>query len=481
MKSISIFCFLILPLFCLSQKQGNIWYFGDHAGLDFNSGSPVALTNGQTYSPDGTPIEGSAVISNSLGALLFYTNGNKVWNKNQQVMPNGDSLLSDFSSTQAALIIPQPGSSRYFYIFTVDDFYEDNLQYGFRYSIVDICLANGLGDIIKDRKNIKLLDTVCEKLTAVKHANGIDYWVIVHKYYSDAFYSYHLSSIGIIDTVISHVGSMHPLISLPHNAGYSIGQLKASPNGQKLGIVSGNGYGIAEYFDFDKNTGVISNCVNIQPDSVYNYYGVSFSPDNSKLYIAGLFNNYSIFQYNLNAGSGNPDSVKASRTSISTYNHPVNYWALQLATNGKLYITRASNSGNYHYLSVINNPNNLGLNCNYQDSVIYLGGKTYSMGLPNFIDSYDYSNTTYDCNEGIEEYALENEINLYPNPSTDNLIIECPEQSTVEILNIQGQILKMIVKSGNKTVIDVSSFPSGVYIVEVRTEKGMAVKKFVKE
>ncbi|HKC67562.1 MAG TPA: hypothetical protein VKG26_04985, partial [Bacteroidia bacterium] len=128
---------LFLPFLCVAQKQGNIWYFGNHAGIDFNSGSPVPLSNGQTYSPDGTPIEGTSVISDNTGALLFYTNGMKIWNRNQQVMPNGNNLLGNFSSSQAALIVPKPGSSRYFYVFTTDDFSEDNLQYGFRYTVVD--------------------------------------------------------------------------------------------------------------------------------------------------------------------------------------------------------------------------------------------------------------------------------------------------------------------------------------------------------
>ena len=466
---------IIIPFLCTAQKQGNIWYFGDHAGLDFNSGIPIAITNGETYD-SSYHSEGTAVISDSSGSLLFYTNGQKIWNKNHQIMPNGDSLFGSWSSTQAALIIPQPGNSRYFYVFTTDAFFEDSLKYGFRYSMIDICLDNGLGDVIKEKKNIKILDTVSEKLTAVRHSNGIDYWVIIHKYFSDAIYAYLLTSAGITDTVISHIGTIHPHGTQSLSA--AIGQLKASPNGQKLAIVDGNDddSNIAEYFDFDKSTGVVSNYVNIQSNPVYHYYGVSFSPDNTKLYIACNLNSNSIFQYNLIAGGGNPDSVKASCTKISDY---WNFEALQLAVDGKIYVSTKAYNGNY--LAVINNPNNAGINCNYQDSAIYLNGKTASYGLPNFIDSYDYSNTTYDCKDGIEEYALENEINLYPNPSTDNLIIECPEQSTVEILNIQGQILKMIVKSGNKTVIDVSSFPSGVYIVEVRTEKGMAVKKFVKE
>jgi hypothetical protein len=138
MKKGIIYLFCFLPLLGIAQKQGNIWYFGTHAGLDFNSGIPVPLSNGQTYTPDGTPIEGTAVMSDNTGLLLFYTNGNKIWNKNHQLMPNGDSILSTFSSTQGALIVPQPGSSRYFYVFTVDDFYLDKLKYGFRYSIVDI-------------------------------------------------------------------------------------------------------------------------------------------------------------------------------------------------------------------------------------------------------------------------------------------------------------------------------------------------------
>ena len=194
MKKLIFLLTIAIPVFINAQKQGNIWYFGNHAGLDFGKGIPIVLTNGATYTPIGCPDEGTAVISDSSGSLLFYSNGCLVWNKNNQIMPNGEGLLGNYSSTQAALIIPQPNSERYFYIFTTDDFCNDALRNGFRYSIVDICLDNGLGDVMIGNKNIKLLDTVAEKLTAVRHANGIDYWIITHKYYSDAFYSYHLSS-----------------------------------------------------------------------------------------------------------------------------------------------------------------------------------------------------------------------------------------------------------------------------------------------
>jgi len=82
---------------------------------------------------------------------------------------------------------------------------------------------------------------------------------------------------------------------------------------------------------------------------------------------------------------------------------------------------------------------------------------------------------------GINEYYNEFDVFIFPNPANDNLTIETPQKSSIEIINIQGQLIKTLTSSGNKTNIDVSALPCGVYIVEVKTEKGMAVKKFVKE
>ncbi len=82
---------------------------------------------------------------------------------------------------------------------------------------------------------------------------------------------------------------------------------------------------------------------------------------------------------------------------------------------------------------------------------------------------------------GINELSNSLNTSVYPNPVTSNLIIEAPQQATIEILDIQGLLIKTISASGNKTSIDVSAFPSGVYIVELKTEKGVAVEKFIKE
>ena len=108
-----LFFFFLFTSFVYSKGEANIWYFGQNAGLDFNSGVPVALTNGQLVTD-----EGCATISNSSGQLLFYTDGVTVYNKNHTVMVNGTGLLGHSSSMQSATIVPKPGSSNLFYIFT---------------------------------------------------------------------------------------------------------------------------------------------------------------------------------------------------------------------------------------------------------------------------------------------------------------------------------------------------------------------------
>ena len=42
--------------------------------------------------------EGVASISDYKGNLLFYTDGQKVWNSKHEIMPNGDGLMGDSSA-----------------------------------------------------------------------------------------------------------------------------------------------------------------------------------------------------------------------------------------------------------------------------------------------------------------------------------------------------------------------------------------------
>jgi hypothetical protein len=140
-----------------SQNQGNKWYFGYMSALDFNGGSPPVSISGCQIIPlsQGTGWylhnEGTSSISDNLGNLLFYSEGQNIWNSNNQLMPNGSGLMGCYSSTTSSYIIPVPLSDSLFYLFTTDCL-ENNLANGLRYSIIDMCLEKGLGDVIINKK-----------------------------------------------------------------------------------------------------------------------------------------------------------------------------------------------------------------------------------------------------------------------------------------------------------------------------------------
>jgi len=401
-----------------AQKEANNWFFGIGAGIHFqDDGTVNALT--------GSPIEtneGCSAISDISGNLLFYTDGRNVWDRNHILMPNGNydegtGLLGDPSSTQSAIIVPKPGSQTIYYIFTVDEPHhqnaavyperftgsyedggtvpneDDGFNNGLNYSIVDLSVtgANGsIGDIISannhlvtyNPENIEDLKYKCsEKVTALKNSLGTGYWVITH--FIDKFYAFAVSSDGVNETpVVTQTTLAVPTSGYRKNA---IGCLKASPNGKKIAIAHQqitndiNSTAIAGkvlLYDFNNNTGVISNAITISQNTIP--YGIEFSRKSRKLYVSydnqGNFGG--VHQYNLLS-----DDIPGSDIQIST---TTKSGALQLGPNGKIYRAVVSTS----FLDVIDSPDEDGLLCNYTNNEVSLSPKKSFFGLPAFIVSY---------------------------------------------------------------------------------------------
>lgn len=346
-----------------AQGEANIWYFGENAGLDFNNGSPVALTNGQLVTE-----EGCATISNSSGQLLFYTDGITVYNRNHAIMVNGTGLMGHPSSTQSATIVPKPGSNNLYYIFTTP---EESNPSGFRYSIVDMTLDGGNGAVTAD-KNILVLTPIGEHLGVTKHGNGQDYWIIVHGLHSNSFFAYRLSSLGLdLNPTITNIGAV---ITGNSTDFFEAGSIKISPSGSKLAFTSV--MDIAQLFSFNNLTGVVSNEITLTTESG-ELYGAAFSPDESLLYISNSFGK--IHQFNLNA-----TDIPNSEITIFNGNIP---GQMQVGPDNKIYVA----FGSRFYLGVINNPNVLGIACNFQRDGFYLGGKKSKQGLPSFNQSFFFT------------------------------------------------------------------------------------------
>ena len=406
MKKYSLLILLFFALKSFSQKEANIWYFGENAGLDFNTTPPTALTNGNLNT-----LEGCSSFSDADGNLLFYSDGITVYDKNHDIMKYSDGSLADNlkgdpSSTQSGMIIPKPDSSSIYYLFTVDDgpeydrsgnIIEDGK--GFNYYTIDMSIGNG--EVVEGPVDLSdgKFNSWTEKVAAVKGKVCNTYWVV--SAVENRFYAYQVNNIAVSKT---------PIISIVPNSASRRGYLKISPDGTKIAIANQNSNFNNSVFlyDFNNETGEVSKTSTKLIDGVSGTgqaYGVEFSSDSKKLYVsntsgfrATIFNpiaypaeTYKLFQFDLESSD-----IRLSRELIhqqigNSLEYPEGGFrgALQLGPNGKIYATipSAYNDGFAPFLDVIENPNASASDVIFTKNAIDLKGRFATQGLPPFISS----------------------------------------------------------------------------------------------
>jgi gliding motility-associated-like protein len=358
--------FLLLPK-AANAQYGNVWAFGTNAGIDFNTTPPQAITTAISTS------EGSASVCDSLGHLLFYTDGTSVYDHNNNVMPNGADLPDvgmniTNSTTQGTLIVPKPGSTHQYYVFSMGKFEAETQGYlgKLYYSLIDMNLNNGLGDAVAGSKGILMDSFLTEHMTAVS-GNSCNIWLLVISRSLNVFKAYNIDFNGIDFT---------PVLSnrIPPPAGAyadgKIGTIDIATDRSKIAVTQSNLY----VYDFDADSGKLKNPFLLHDG--YGYYGVCFSPDNSKLY-AGIEYPNTINQFDLS--SGDSATMVNSRTLIAS--GTVFSGAIKRGPDGKVYYcSRANDSA----LCVIKLPNLAGAACQNVTSGFPLASGTNALfGLPN--------------------------------------------------------------------------------------------------
>ncbi|MBK8845679.1 MAG: PKD domain-containing protein [Bacteroidetes bacterium] len=358
MKTRFTLALILLVQITNAQYETTKWYFSNNSALDFISGTPVALTNNAM-----NQYEGSSSIADQQGNLLFYTDGVTAWNANHQGMLNGSGMFGSNTTNQSALIVPDPANTNQYYIFS-------NSTVSIYYSIVDMTLNGGLGDVTAT-KNVLLVSGITEKLAAVKHANGTDYWIMTHGSNNNTFIAFLLTSAGVNNVPVnSSVGIIDA----------SVGQMHFSPNGKHVAFTTLGGASTASVCDFDNLTGIVSNATNV-PISTQ-IYGCGFSPNSRFFYHIQNPTPGAVYQYDLDAG--NSAAIIASQVNLGPGPNQYNLGQMQIGYDKKLYIALDGNT----QLGVINYPDSLGAACGYSLSGPSLGGKTCGLGLPNFVASY---------------------------------------------------------------------------------------------
>lgn len=356
-----VICALLLTS-SFAQNPTSKWMFGSYAGLDFMSGIPVSVASPSMYSS-----ENCASIADAAGNLLFYTNGEDIWNSAHAVMANGGGILGN-NSTSQSVIVKQPGSSTLYHLFTIDDAGGPD---GLRYSTVDMSLAAGMGSVTA--KNVLLYTPSTEKITAVRHCNGTDIWIMSHDVSGNGFKAHLVTAGGVsLTPVVSNIG-------VAYSGSNWGGYMKFSPNGRRLGVVVPTWpLPVFEIYDFDNSTGQLSGLQTLTVSNSTSAYGCEFSPDGTKFYATVTLSS-TVVQWDLCAGNATT-AIQSQFSGLGNY-----FGGLQSAPDGKIYVTRAGNAT----LGVINNPNAAGAACNYTDMgpTLAMNGlvqPTGILGLPAF-------------------------------------------------------------------------------------------------
>ena len=86
------------------------------------------------------------------------------------------------------------------------------------------------------------------------------------------------------------------------------------------------------------------------------------------------------------------------------------------------------------------------------------------------------------CTTGLFENIYDNmNISIYPNPSNEIFCIDLEEKAQLEIINAQGQIIDSKSLTEKQNNLDLSNLVSGVYTLRIKTDRGIAIRKLIKQ
>jgi hypothetical protein len=448
---------LFLTVFnALGQNQGinNWWLLGygsyvgapnGHTDMNFYTGAPIISSDSIEMDINRT----AATISDSLGNLLFYTNGYYIADMTNDTMQNGNNISptsyynqfpNGLTVPQACLILPKPGSLKTYILFhsTLDNAPYYNKAYYLYTSIIDMNLNGGLGGVI-NKNTILLQDTLNPgKITSCKHANGRDWWIIVQRVNSNTYYKFLLTPTGITGPFPQNIGTPRT---------WTGGMTSFSTDGKKYAYyyTMGNGMGGLDIGDFDRCTGMLNNPIHIAIQTNVDFSGgLAFSPNSRFLYVTNID---SVYQFDM--ASTNIETSKQIVAVWDGFYSPNPPFATlfeipQLAPDGKIYISTGNSTFHIH---VINSPDSIGLACNLVQHAIqfqyfYFSGQP---NHPNYFLGCDTSCTP--CLVGLPSGSeLFHSVKAFPNPTDGAFTLQFPVQSTAGMLEVYDVMGKLVYK-----------------------------------
>lgn len=538
---------LLLTLSASAQlKYDANWVFGDNIHLEFTNGT-IQLNNARCLN-----VESSVTISDPIsGELIFYlsdTNRNEIYSTSifgpdHQAISTDANIIHCNTCTNGAIILPNSSSS----IFTIFHIgLESNCIHTTntcRKIYMTQVYLDEFGKVQIRYKNRKVIEEVVgERLTAVKHANGIDWWIYSHENSNsctDVFNKFLFKEDTIVSIDTQQIG-----LALCDSSS-KLGEITISLDGKKMALAVRDQNAI-NILDINRYTGELSNSV-ILLSGIYGPYGLEFSPDGNNLYYTKV--NGPSFLFVIDLTNGNRETLKAA-PFINIFGQ------LQITPDQRIIMTSlfndtlfAINDPNSQYTennftmqsiplsqgmeSTLSLPNNL----NYDlgplpvftstaggDTVQCKSGSGITLGVPAVpnilyqwspsnslsstsiaqplatpsVDTWYYLTATdttmvdavsidsvlvqvVNC-VGIEELG-NNSIHIYPNPATNQLNISLPDNAATAQLALYSLLGERLLNTPihDKTPIDISPLPRGLYVYRIQYQNKYYNGKLVVE
>ncbi len=363
MKKIYLYCSIlcILSLSAYAQKETYNWFYGSGQGITWSrtqdfAGAPISNPN-TTVTLSGIPTrydpisvhpqmyhlstrEGCFSLSDEDGNLLFYSSGTQIYNANHEIMENATRLSGNSSSAQSGIILPMPRNKKKFVAVTI------GIMQGagaLRYQVLDLEPNNGLGrlELPKNRSFVlpqgALEKHFVESLAAIKHANGVDYWILAvqRNGTNSKMVAWLLTEHGVSNTPVT---SVIPNLEISYNSS-AYGYLKFSPNGKYFALMMFESDNML-WGTFDDRTGICSNMNDFQTltSRKIGPYGAEFSPNSKYLYVGygGFYNRQiaNVFEFQ--------ELLNGNAVSLKTYIDDTNrneMGALQLGPDLRIYMS----------------------------------------------------------------------------------------------------------------------------------------------
>jgi len=415
------------------------------------------------------------------GKLILYATGCNVVNYKGEIIENGQEINADnwltaggwcpdyYPFQRSLLFLTDPASDSLYYL--ISSGYLPTNEWGI---ICNRMFASRMSATkVYERNTIITQDTIYDgQLTACRHANGRDWWLVLNKTNTNRYFIYLLDTEGIQLWQTQDIGVAASW------TGTGSGQAVFSPDGSKF---LRHCYDVdLLVFDFDRCAGELSNAkqVNIEHnDEFVLCHGLAVSPNSRFAYVTGgkYCHQVDLWAADLQA-SVVPVAIWDG-TLTDTY-WPTYFAQAALAPDGKIYI---SCPGGNITMSIIHNPDAKGANCKFEQHglwLIYSKNTDATPNLPHYRLGRMLGSPCDTVYSGPEP-GLQIEVDLYPNPTYGDLTVRISGGlygGTMDIYNALGQYLlqKRVIDGYNS--IDLSYLPAGMYFFAVRDAGGRILK-----